>query len=376
MYTPTQMTRCLQLSPTISYYIRKLLRDNLDHLKSVVAFGAGLQADPLADLNAVLKSLYMEEYEVNAVVVELQDLTARHQLLSNYKGQYRQELEKLEMRIFWLLGYKEDVPTRQGVILVIDDQPDNIRLLSKTLEQHGYEVRSTTSGTMGVVAARSAKPDLILLDIMMPGMNGYEVCQKLKADPQTEDIPVIFISAIDQVSDKVEAFRIGGVDYISKPFHIDEVLARVDHQIQIRQLHAQLEEQNLRFQEELRDRASEKYTLGMAKIALDQMGDYILFIDATGKIIYGNDAAIQCLGYSPEQLSSKTLFELDQNLTSEDWTLLWERLTQWGFITNQATHVMSSAHPLRVSVAFHYFEMHERSYACLVARKVATEIME
>ncbi len=113
---------------------------------------------------------------------------------------------------------------RMRNILVVDDTPDNLRLLTGMLTEHGYDVRAASDGAFGLESARVTPPDLILLDIRMPGMDGYAVCKELKADEYTRDIPVIFISALDEVTDKVKGFEVGGVDYISKPFQPEEVL--------------------------------------------------------------------------------------------------------------------------------------------------------
>ncbi len=121
-------------------------------------------------------------------------------------------------------------------ILVIDDTPANLRVLASMLEEQGYYARPVNNGTMGIQAAQLSSPDLILLDIQMPDMNGFEVCRQLKADERTHDIPVIFISALNETSDKIEAFRVGGADYITKPFQIEEVQARVEVQIELQQL--------------------------------------------------------------------------------------------------------------------------------------------
>jgi signal transduction histidine kinase len=134
-------------------------------------------------------------------------------------------------------------------LLVVDDTPDNLRLLSTMLLDKGYKVRAVINGEMALKAARSTPPDLILLDITMPQMNGYEVCQHLKADAKTSGIPVIFLSALDQVLDKVTAFAVGGVDYITKPFHLEEVLARIENQLTIQRLQKKLHEQNAQLQE-------------------------------------------------------------------------------------------------------------------------------
>jgi len=121
----------------------------------------------------------------------------------------------------------------QGDILVVDDVPENLELLFHLLTAEGYEVRRVLSGQQALQVVAADPPDLILLDIRMPGMNGYEVCSHLKTQPATAAIPVIFLSALDDVSDKVKAFSLGGVDYISKPFKAEEVLARIRNQLQL-----------------------------------------------------------------------------------------------------------------------------------------------
>ncbi len=137
----------------------------------------------------------------------------------------------------------------KGNILIVDDTPDNLRLLSSTLTEHGYKVRSVINGAMALMGAQAAPPDLIVLDIKMPDMDGYEVCQRLKENQQICEIPVIFISALDEVFDKVKAFTSGGVDYIQKPFQVEEVLARIENQLTIRRLQLQLQAQNQQLQE-------------------------------------------------------------------------------------------------------------------------------
>ncbi|MBW4521404.1 MAG: response regulator [Scytolyngbya sp. HA4215-MV1] len=136
----------------------------------------------------------------------------------------------------------------KGNILIVDDTPDNLRLLSAMLIDQGYEVRSVKSGSAAFMVMQAELPDLILLDINMPEMTGYEVCQRLMIDPQTQEIPVIFISALNEAFDKVKAFSIGGVDYISKPFQVIEVLVRVENQLKVRRLQTQLQERNQQLQ--------------------------------------------------------------------------------------------------------------------------------
>jgi signal transduction histidine kinase len=127
-------------------------------------------------------------------------------------------------------------------ILVVDDTPANLRLLSDMLKAHGYRPRLVPSGKLALNAARAVPPDLILLDIRMPEMDGYEVCERLKTDSGLKDIPVIFLSAVGETANKVRAFAAGGVDYITKPFQVEEVLARVETHLSLRRQTRQLEE--------------------------------------------------------------------------------------------------------------------------------------
>ncbi|MCP4395877.1 MAG: diguanylate cyclase [bacterium] len=134
----------------------------------------------------------------------------------------------------------------QPNILVVDDTRDNLRLLSNILSEKGYQVRPVSQGSRAISAAQSKVPDLILLDIMMPEMNGYQVCQALKADERTCDVPIIFISALNETFDKVKGFSMGGVDYITKPFQTEEVLARVETHLSLRNMQERLKAHNHR----------------------------------------------------------------------------------------------------------------------------------
>jgi signal transduction histidine kinase len=152
-------------------------------------------------------------------------------------------------------------------ILLVDDTPDNLRLLSKMLESQGYKIRKTTSGKTALQAAQIEPPDLILLDINMPEMNGYEVFEQLRSDEKTCDVPVIFISALNQTIDKIKAFEMGGMDYITKPFQEQEVLARVKTQLTICRQKQQLINQNHKLEQEVYEhqRAEQELQLLNAK---------------------------------------------------------------------------------------------------------------
>lgn len=138
-------------------------------------------------------------------------------------------------------------------ILIVDDTPENIRFLASLLLEQGYNVRKALNGNMALTAVKSLLPDLVLLDITMPEMDGYEVCKRLKQDSQTASVPIIFLSALDNVADKVKAFQSGGVDYITKPFQFEEVLARIQTQLTIQTLQAQLQVQNEQLRQALSD---------------------------------------------------------------------------------------------------------------------------
>lgn len=160
-------------------------------------------------------------------------------------------------------------------ILIVDDQPSNLRFLSKILTQEGYKVQRAISGEMAVNADFCSPPDLILLDVVMPGMNGYEVCTRLKASDKTREIPVIFLSVLNETSDKVKAFEVGGVDYITKPFQVEEVLVRIESQLTIQQLSKQLKEQNLQLQREIEVRKQTEQALRESKARLQKLATNI-----------------------------------------------------------------------------------------------------
>ncbi|HBK24664.1 MAG TPA: response regulator [Planktothrix sp. UBA10369] len=137
----------------------------------------------------------------------------------------------------------DEIQDPKPKILIVDDLVENLQLLTEILEKFGYIVRCVTSGKMALKTIHKIHPDLILLDILMPEMDGYQVCQSLKADQTTSEIPIIFLSAFNQVSDKLKAFKVGGIDYITKPFHREEVVARVKSQLTIQQQKKELKKQ-------------------------------------------------------------------------------------------------------------------------------------
>ena len=222
--------------------------------------------------------------------------------------------------------------TNKGDILIVDDQSNNLKILTSILERHGYEARPALSGQLALKAVRKSLPDIILLDILMPDMDGFEVCKQLKADERTRDIPIIFISALEDISNKLKAFAAGGVDYITKPFQEEEVLIRAETHLKLRRMELSLIEKNTRLQKEISERkkiekalreSEEKYSklfysnpLWLAVSALDD-GHYIevnaAFTEITG---YERDEAIgrtsKDLGLWPDSEERVRLVKLAQ----------------------------------------------------------------
>ena len=154
--------------------------------------------------------------------------------------------------------------------MIVDDIPANLHLLMNILKIHRHAVRPVSDARLAILSAQTQPPDLILLDVMMPEMSGYDVCQHLKADLKTRDIPVIFISAKDEIQDKAHAFESGGVDYITKPFQAEEVLLRVQTHLKLSRLQRTLQEQNLALQHEIRERQQAEETVRQINARLEQ----------------------------------------------------------------------------------------------------------
>ncbi|MBD2409797.1 hybrid sensor histidine kinase/response regulator [Nostoc calcicola FACHB-389] len=218
-------------------------------------------------------------------------------------------------------------------ILVIDDTPENLNLLSAMLTEQGYKVRSVTKGSTGLRGANAVPPDLILLDVNMPEMNGYEVCQNLKANDRTREIPVIFISALGDVLDKIKAFAVGGVDYITKPFQLEEVLARIENHLTIRQLQQQLQAQNRQLQQEIHDRtkAEEKF----AKVFRSSPNPIAIATVSEARFLDVNPSFLRISGYSLEEVIGHTATELDLGKNTVSFAQKIQLLLETGSLYNQ-----------------------------------------
>jgi diguanylate cyclase (GGDEF)-like protein len=220
---------------------------------------------------------------------------------------------------------------RPKEILVVDDTPNNLRLLLRALSSQGYLVCCAKSAALALARVQRALPDMVLLDIRMPQMDGYELCQWLKANARTREIPVIFLSVLDGAEDKVKAFGLGGVDYIAKPFQIDEVLARVGYHLQAQQLQLQLQSENRRLHQENEEQQQSLAQLGQSYQLLSQvfnsLSDGIAAFRAIrnqrGEIenfqwLLGNAALSNWVERSSAELAGATLSEILSNCPRDD----------------------------------------------------------
>jgi PAS domain S-box-containing protein len=204
----------------------------------------------------------------------------------------------------------------QYEILIVDDTQESLQILNRILEEHGYRVRPATTGYFALKSVEAKLPDLILLDVRMPEMDGYEVCRRLKSDPRSRNIPVIFISAYTETANKVEGFKAGGVDYIAKPLELEEVLARVDIHLRLHELTERLEQQVDQRTRQLRREITER-KLAEQKLRESEDRFRSIFDNAVegifqttpgdkGRFISANQAHARLLGYdSPEQMMTE-----------------------------------------------------------------------
>ncbi len=290
-----------QLSPSTSYYLRKLLRHNLDRLEPVAKRDSAF--DPLSNLNAVLAERYSDAPQQARSLDQLERLTQYHQTLATQGAQHIQQLMETEAQIFSLLGYRLQKSTTNGTVLIIDNTPQDISVLTQALTLQTYRVLHSQNADEAMAIVQQACPDLIFLDVLIARINGYELCKQIKQDPETDHIPIIFTSPLNDAQSKVDAFAAGGDDFIAKPFQIEEVLVRAKHQLQLRDLQLRLGEQNIRLQSQLQ--ANEALETRYRSI-IENSIDGIFQSTADGKYISVNPALAKIYGYdSPEELMQK-----------------------------------------------------------------------
>lgn len=224
-------------------------------------------------------------------------------------------------------------------ILVVDDLPQNLKLVTEILNQSGYQVRPATSGELALRSLAIELPDLILLDINMPDINGYDLCRQIKEDERCRRVPIIFISALDDVKDKVRGFELGGVDYITKPFEPAEVLARVALHLSLRKLQQQLEEKNRQLNQEIEERrrvekdlkeAIEKY-----KTVFEANGSAMAILSPDAVIELVNEAFCRLSLYSREEIEQ--VLQLKDMMNDSDG----QRLDEYQMLLHIAPHAVA-----------------------------------
>lgn len=229
--------------------------------------------------------------------------------------------------------------TNKGVILIVDDTPTNLEMLFDFLSNSGFTVLVAEDGESALSRAEYAPPDLILLDILMPGMDGFETCSRLKASELTKDIPIIFMTALAETVDKVKGLNLGAVDYITKPFQHEEVLARIELHLRLQNLTKTLQEQNLRLEVEISKRKQVEEKIREQAALLDITTDAILVRDLDNHIRFWNKGAehlygwkvSEAIGKDANQLlyQPKTLYQLQDTQKSLDECGSWQgELTQ------------------------------------------------
>ncbi|WP_299484477.1 ATP-binding protein [Acaryochloris sp. IP29b_bin.137] len=216
-------------------------------------------------------------------------------------------------------------------LLIVDDNVDNLNVLAGMLAEQNYKVRRAINGTIALRAIQASLPDLILLDIVLPDITGYDICTQLKQNSLTQHIPIIFISSLNDIEDKVKAFSVGGVDYVSKPFEMAEVCARVQTQLEIQSAKAEIETLNADLEERVRVRTAEltavtvdlekqvqerlkaeqalRHSESRFRAMIENASDLILVLDPQGVVHYSSPSVEKNLGYLPSDLCGKSIWQ-------------------------------------------------------------------
>jgi DNA-binding response OmpR family regulator len=215
-------------------------------------------------------------------------------------------------------------------ILVVDDNPASLQFLMDILNNAGYHVRLASNGSIALRSVVYKPPDLILLDVKMPDMDGYEVCRRLKLNEKNRNIPVIFISGLSETTQKVQGFNAGGVDYIAKPFESEEIVARVNIHLRLRELTERLEqkveertkdltEANELLQKEISVRKEAERNLVLLNFAINNVHEAIFLIDQNACLRFVNEESCRILGYSHSELLEMNIPDIDLDFPITRW---------------------------------------------------------
>jgi adenylate cyclase len=325
------------LSPGLAYYIRKLFRQNVDRLQSIAQPQLPAALNSLDDMSALLHRLNPNGADFARTLQDLEKLVLLHQALKGGRNG-SPELQQVEVQMFQCLGYEPQNNQRTGKLLLVDDDAVGVSPLVAYLTKQGYEVTLVRSGQEAIDSLADRLPDVLLLDVVMPGMDGFAVCEFFKNHEMVRDIPIILISSIDDSARRIKGFGLGAADFIMKPYDLEEVMLRINHQWQMRQLQQRLEKQNVRLQEEIRDRTQAE---ALYRDMFDRSVDGIFQSSPEGRYLRVNQALATLYGYkSPEDLIASVWDIKEQIYTyPERRMLLNQDLARYGYLSGVESEI-------------------------------------
>lgn len=262
---------------------------------------------------------------------------------------------------------KQGNSRNKGSILIVDNEYANLRKLTDMLEGEEYKVKGALDISSAFMLVEQAPPDLILLNIKLPGMNGFDICKELKSLGSHSDIPLLFLSTLENVDDLIAGFKAGGFDFISKPFHAEEVLARVS-------IHLNLVKLTQNQDKEVKNRTHhisefDKHH-GLMTYAVDNTTDRVSLIGPDGRFIYVNETGCQALGYTHEKLRTMRVSDVDKNFSQNDWCAHWEDLKNFGSKKLKTIHQDAKGQQQIIEIQSSYLNYQGEEYACSFGRDI------
>jgi adenylate cyclase len=322
------------ISPGVAYYIRKLFRQNVDRLQAIgePQFPATLNC--LDDISALLRRLHPRDFQ--RTIQDLDKLVLVHQTLAR-EGQ-SPSLQQVETQMFQCLGYEPQSASRSGKVLLVDDDAISVNTLATYLKKQGYEVTTARSGQEATNSLTDSLPDVLLLDVVMPGMDGFAVCEFFKAHEMTRDIPILLISALDDAARKIQGFSAGAADFVLKPYHLEEVLMRVNQQMRIRQLQQRLEKQNVRLQEQIH-RSNQLEAI--YRNIFDHAVDGMFQSSVEGRYLRVNQALATMYGYDAPEKLIESVWDIKEQIYTypERQALLTQDLDRYGYLSGVESEI-------------------------------------
>jgi PAS domain S-box-containing protein len=261
----------------------------------------------------------------------------------------------------------EDNTPVKGDILIVEDDLQSLQTLSNMLSREGYDVRGVSNGPMALTVVENNTPELILLDVRIPGMNGFEVCRRIKFNERSSDIPILFLSALDEATDKIKSFKAGAVDYITKPFQTEEVLARVDTHITVSRLKRKLQHQ---IEERTAELKKSEEQLRMMKYTVDHAMDRIAWIGPDGRFLYANIAGYNEMNFSLEQVLSMRVSDIDPNYPQEKWEEHFRELKKEGERRLETKQIDGEGQTHYIDVYSKYIKFDETEFICGFGRDI------